>query len=297
MWNAFPMRQQNKDLFLILISASANVVWVYLPTHFVEVGIVLALPLTFLVPGYLLIEILAQKHEHDGTTHLLLSIGLSLSIDILCGFLLNFIPAGLTPATWSVFLATFTVACALLCMLRRRRWRIHLDQKQKDLPTCYKFLLLMLIIYVVVFTFMYTTNTVQNQKSQGFTQFWLLLDNHQFHSCAIQLGIDSSETVTTTYQVEVKENNRHAAHWSSIALAPQQKWQGKLPIAINRARTTQLQIEADLYRQQEPSSVYRTAQLFLSASTCTQDLSPRGVVFLFGMDGVKTPLYPPQIKP
>jgi uncharacterized membrane protein len=266
------MRQHNRDLFLILLIASANVVWVYLHTRFVVVGIVLALPLTFLIPGYLLIEILTKQHERDGTTHLLLSIGLSLSIDILCGFLLNFIPAGLTPITWSVFLAALTVACVLLCMVRRRRWRVHIDQKQKDLPTRYESLLLMLTIYIVVFAFMYTTNTIQNQKYQGFTQFWLLLDNHQSHRCTIQLGIDSSETVTTTYQIEVKENNQHAAHWSSISLAPQQKWRGRFPIANNYTRTTQLQIEADLYRQQEPSSVYRTAQLFLSKSTCTQNL-------------------------
>jgi uncharacterized membrane protein len=268
MWNAFPVRQQNKDLFLILIIASANVVWVYLPTHFVGIGIILALPLMFLAPGYLLIEILTRKREHDGTTRLLLSIGLSLSIDILCGFLLNIIPAGLTPVTWSVFLAALTITCALLCMVRRRQWRIPIDRKQKDLPTRYEFLLLMLTVYVVVFAFMYTTSTVQNQQYQGFTQFWLLLDNHQSHNCALQLGIDSSETVTTTYQVEVRKDNQHAAHWSSIALAPQQKWQEQLPIAIDPALTTQLQIEADLYRQQEPGNVYRTVQLFLSKSTC-----------------------------
>src|SRR5262249_40863653 len=114
---------------------------------------------------------------------------------------------------------------------------------------------------------------IDNQRHQGFTQFWLLLGNHQYHNCAIQVGIESSEAVTTTYQVEVMENNRYAAHWSAITLVPQQKWQGRLLIVINRVQTPPLQIEADLYRQQEPSSVYRTAQLFLAKSTCAQNLS------------------------
>src|SRR5437763_1998626 len=231
------MRQQNKDLFLILIVAIVNIVWACLPTHFVGVGLILALPLVFLAPGYLLIEILMQKREHDGTMHLLLSIGLSLSIDILCGFLLNIIPVGLTPLTWGVSLAALAMACTLLCMVKRRRRQIHVDQKQKDLPTRYEFLLLTFTIYVVVFAFIYTTNTIAYQKYQGFTQFWLLLDNRQPHVCAIQLGIDSSEIVTTIYQVELRENNQHAAHWSSITLAPQQKWRGQLPVAINRAQT------------------------------------------------------------
>jgi uncharacterized membrane protein len=265
------MRQKNKDLFLILIMAIVDVVWAYLPTHFVVVGIVLALPLILLAPGYLLIEILTPKREHDGTTQLLFSIGLSLSVDVLCGFLLNIIPTGLTPITWGVSLAVLTMTGTLLCMVKRRRWQVHVDQKRKDLPTRYEFLFLTLTIYVVIFAFIYTTNAITYQKYQGFTQFWLLLDKHQPHICAIRLGIDSSEIVTTTYQVELKENNQHAAHWSSITLAPQQKWQGQLPIAINHAPTTQLQIEADLYRQQEPSSVYRTVQLFLSKSMCAQN--------------------------
>jgi hypothetical protein len=134
---------------------------------------------------------------------------------------------------------------------------------------------LTLIIGIVILAFMYATNTIVDQKFQGFTQFWLLLNKPKSHICIIQTGIYSSEAVTTTYQVEVKENNKHAAHWSSITLAPQQEWQGQLPIAINPIQTTQLQIEADLYRQQEPNSVYRTVQLLLSSfkTTCTQDLS------------------------
>ncbi len=260
------MRKQNKDLFLVLIIAIMNVIWACFPLHVVVIAVVLALPLVFLAPGYLLTELLTRKGEHDGTTSLLLSIGLSLSIDILGGFLLNLIPVGLTTLTWSVFLGALTIACALLCMVKRHQWRMYVDQKQKDFPTRYEFLLLTLTTYVVIFAFAYTNNSIVKQKDQGFTQFWLLLDNHQSPLCAIQLGIDSSETVTTTYRVEVKENNQYAVHWSSITLAPQQKWQRKLPLAIKHFQTTRLQIEADLYRQQDPRSVYRTVQLILSSS-------------------------------
>jgi uncharacterized membrane protein len=254
--------------------AIINMVWAYFPTYFAVIAIVLALPLVFLAPGYLLLEIITQKREHDTTTHLLLSIGLSLAMNILGGFVLNIIPVGLTTLTWGVFLGALSIAGVLLCIVKRRRWQIYVDQKQKDLPTRYEFLLLTLTIYVVIFAFIYTTNTIANQKHPGFTQFWLLLDNHQSPLCAIQLGIYSSEMVTTTYQVEVKGNNQHLAHWSSITLVPEQKWQGQIPIAIKHSQITQLQIEADLYRQQEPHRVYRTVQIVLSSSktTCTQDL-------------------------
>jgi uncharacterized membrane protein len=265
------MKKRNRDLFLLLILAIMNMVWAYFPQHFVVIALVLALPLVFLAPGYLLLELLTREREHDGTKHLLLTLGLSLSIDILGGFLLNILSVGLTAITWSVFLGAVTVAGALLCMLKRRRWQVYGDQKQRDLPTRYEFLLMTLVLYVVLFAFIYTTNNIVDQKYQRFTQFWLSLDNHQSHICAIQPGIYSSEASTTTYRVDVKENNRLAAHWSSITLVPQQKWQGKLPIAIQDTQTTQLQIEANLYRQQEPNSVYRTVQLLLTYSkmVCT----------------------------
>ena len=268
------MRQQNKDLFLILILAIINMVYACFPVRPFIMSMVLALPLVFLVPGYLFLELLIQKVAHDGTMHLLLSIGLSLSIDILGGFLLNIVPVGLTTLTWSLFLGTLTILCLLLCMVKRCRWQIHRDQRKRNLPTFCGFLLLTLTICVVIFAFLYTNNSIAEQKYQGFTKFWLLLDNHQTHICTVQLGIDSSETVTTTYQVEVKENNRYVAHWSSITLAPQDKWGRQLPIATNHAQTARLPIEADLYREQEPTSVYRTVQLLLSSSEkmCTQDL-------------------------
>lgn len=259
------MRQHNKDLFLILTIAIMNVVGGCFLIHIVIISMVLALPLVFLAPGYLLIELLTQKQEYDETRQLLLGIGLSLSIDILGGFLLNIIPAGLTTLTWSVFLSALTIAGSLLCMVKRYPWQVQRAQKQRDLPSRYEFLLLTLTVYVVIFAFLYTANSIVDQKYQGFTQFWLLLDNHQSSLCAIQLGIESRETVTTTYQVEVRVDNQHTAHWSSIRLAPQQKWQEQLPLAINRAQTTQFPIEADLYRQQEPSSVYRTVELLVKS--------------------------------
>jgi uncharacterized membrane protein len=260
------MRKQNGDLFLVLIVAIMNVIGACFSLRVVVMTVVLALPLVFLAPGYLLMELLTQKREHDGVTHLLLSIGLSLAIDILGGFVLNVIPVGLTTLTWSVFLSALSIAGVLLCMVKRHRWRVYVDWKQRDLPTRYEFLLLTLTVYVVVFAFMYTTNSIVKQKHQGFTQFWLLLDDHQSPLCVIQLGIESSEIVPTTYQVEVEENNQRAAHWSSITLAPQQKWQGSFPIAMKHTQTKRLRIEADLYRQQDPRSVYRTVQLILSSS-------------------------------
>jgi uncharacterized membrane protein len=269
------MKQQNKDLFLILIIAIINTLWACFPNHVAVIGTAIALPLVFLTPGYLLLELLTQKREHDGITRLLLSIGLSLSIDILGGFLLNITPIGITSITWGIFLNIFIIVCIFLCMVKRRRWQLQGDlrqQRQRDQPMHYQLWLLLLTICIVIFSFAYTTNSIANQSHQGFTQFWLLLDNQQSHICAMQIGIYSGEAVTTTYQIEVRENHQHAASWPSITLVPQQKWLGRFLIPTNRTQAKPLQVEANLYRQQELGYVYRNAQMrvLLSKTTCIQ---------------------------
>jgi uncharacterized membrane protein len=264
----------NNDLFLMLIIAMINIAWACVPIHIALIGIIVALPLVFLVPGCLLIELLMQKQELDRATRLLLSIGLSLSIDIISGFLLNVVPPGLTAMTWGIFLSFFTIMCVVLCMVKRRKRQVYRNiqqQKPMQFPLSYT-LLLLLTACIVVFAFVYTTSNTASQKSQGFTQFWLLLDNHQLNVCAVQFGISSNEATTTTYQIDVKENGQSAARWSSIQLGPQHKWQRQLAIATNSAQAIDFQIEADLYRQQEPGSVYRTVQIPIRASkrACTQ---------------------------
>jgi uncharacterized membrane protein len=270
------MKQQNNDLFLIFVLSIINIVWACIPTHTVIVGIVIAFPLIFLAPGYLLVELLMQKQEQDRTKLLLLSLGLSLSIDIFGGFLLNITPMGLTIMTWGIFLSTLTIAWTLLCMMKRRRWRLYGDRRQQkplDRSIYYKLLLLLLTIGIVAFAFVYTTNSIASQQYQGFTQFWLLLNNRQTHVCVMQIGIANSESTTTTYQIEVKENNQPAVHWSSVTIAPQQKWQGQFSLVTDHTQATQFHIEADLYREQEPGYIYRTVQLFVvsSKTTCIQE--------------------------
>src|ERR1700737_393008 len=77
------MRLKNLDLMVTVIIAALKVVWALLSSHIPVIGIILALPLVFVLPGYTLTEALFHKRSLDVSHRLLLSLSLSLAIDVL----------------------------------------------------------------------------------------------------------------------------------------------------------------------------------------------------------------------
>ncbi len=116
------MRFKNLDLIIIMAIVLANVLWIQLPDHPLLPGIILALPLALFLPGYAITQTLFRNHASGQTSRLsshltiqpdlqtdrpitnidqiLLSFGLSMTIDVLLGFGLNFLPIGLGSLSW-----------------------------------------------------------------------------------------------------------------------------------------------------------------------------------------------------
>src|SRR5579864_9288271 len=103
-WEGSAMNLKNLDLIVTMIITTTNVIWALLPYHTPIVGIILALPLLFVLPGYTLTEALFHQRSLEASHRLILGLGLSLAIDILGGFVLNVLPVGLQGISWSVFL-------------------------------------------------------------------------------------------------------------------------------------------------------------------------------------------------
>src|SRR5579859_1447416 len=99
------MRLKHPDLALATAIALANVVWAFLPFRLPVIGTILALPLVFIAPGYTLTGALFHRRSLDRAYRLLLSLGISVSIVIAGGLVLNALPAGLRPSSWSALLA------------------------------------------------------------------------------------------------------------------------------------------------------------------------------------------------
>ena len=136
------MRVRNLDLIGAICFAAISIGWAQLPSHPLIVGIILAVPLVFFLPGYTLTQALFRKRSdqsHDPSSNLILqpnlkighpasavdytifSLGLSLAIDVLLGFVLNLFPMGLQLRSWALSLGLITAIFALLAAYIRRR--------------------------------------------------------------------------------------------------------------------------------------------------------------------------------
>jgi len=114
------MRLKHPDLLLASAIALANVVWALLPARVPAIGVALALPLVFVLPGYTLTGVLFHSRFLDTVHRMLLSLSVSVAMDIAAGLALNVFPVGLRPASWSVLLAVLTAVFAALGAYLRR---------------------------------------------------------------------------------------------------------------------------------------------------------------------------------
>src|SRR5579859_4618884 len=119
-WEDLSMRPKNLDLIAAIAIAVMNMIWALLPYHITLIGIILTLPLVFVMPCYTLTEALLRRRSLDASKRLLFSIALSLVIDILSGLILNLLPIGLQAKSWAVLLGLLTALFSLLAAYRRR---------------------------------------------------------------------------------------------------------------------------------------------------------------------------------
>lgn len=289
------MRLKHPDLLLATTLALANIAWAFLPYHLPAIGTTLALPLIFIVPGYTITAALFHRRSLDTSYRLLLSLGISISIVIIGGLLLNALPAGLHPSSWSLFLACLTlVFAALVAYLRRKTEPLasptyasrltplpgiastpdnaasaptpQVEPTPRTVPISrvastrlQAWLVCALALLVVAFSLVFSASSVAQQPHAGFTQFWLLPSNQPGADCAVQLGIQSDEAITETYRVAMTANGAAINTWPSIQLTPHQQWNQS--VTIRPIQPGPLSIEARLSLVKTPDVVYREVHI------------------------------------
>ncbi len=262
------MRRNNLDLIVIEFIAVMNVVWALLPNRPVMIGTILALPLLFVLPGYTLVEAVFHQKLLNSTYRLVLSLALSLALAILGGLLLNVLPGGLQALSWAVLLGLLTTVFSLFAAYVRRRVQVREAQVQGTLPrrrglniSAY---LVALAIIMATLSVLYAVIGVEQQTHPGFTQLWMLPAAQTGTSSTVNLGVRSFEDTTVTYRVTVTMNGQLVRIWSSVVLKPQQTW--NQVVSIQKNGTHSLYIEAQLYRLDQPQTVYRNVHLTLHPS-------------------------------
>src|SRR6266571_1027762 len=226
------MRLKNLDLIVMVIIAVLNVVWALLPSHLPVIGIILALPLVFVLPGYTLTEALFHKRLPDVPDRLIFSLGLSLAIDILSGLILNLLPIGLQAISWAVLLGLLTAVFSLLVAYLRLQRGGPISEAR---PLTFRFsisggILFGLAIIVAFLSILYAAIGVTQQPHPGFTQLWMFPQVQVGKSCAVRLGVRSFESTSITYRITMTMNGAEVATWPSVVLAPQDEWDRLVPL-------------------------------------------------------------------
>ena len=292
------MHPKNSDIFVALGTVLLNIVWMLLPFTMLWIGVLLALPMVFFVPGYMLTEILTHRRGLNVLHRLTLSLGLSLSIDIFGGFLLNVLPIGLHTQSWIVLLSCSTLVFALAVLYLRRgmilverdRQRvvpIERDRQQtvpmggqgdrKGLPYTSRSMfwggvrsgiVFAFALALVVLSLLYAARGVAEQPRPGFTQLWMLPSSHTTQHCVVHIGIRSFENGSVTYHAAMTINRRQTMSWSALVLAPSQVWERS--IAVTPTTKKAMFVEVRLYRNDKPTVMYREVHMTLHVESNIQ---------------------------
>ncbi len=266
------MRLKNLDLLIAEIIAVLNIVWALQPNHPAWtsfIGITLALPLIFILPGYMLIGAIFHQRTLIASHRLILSIGLSLALDILSGFLLNVLPGGVQAFSWAVLLGLLTTVFALFVAYFRRGGQLQGTRPIRLRFNISGYLLLSLAIAVAVLSVMYSLVGAEQQPRPGFTQLWILPATQPDNSCAVRLGVRSFEATSVNYRVTMTMNGNPLHTWSLVVLTPEQTWHQLVLVSPGTAHS--MYIDVRLYRLDQPQSVYRNVHLTLyNAAGSTQ---------------------------
>jgi uncharacterized membrane protein len=211
-------------------------------------GVLMALTL----PGYALSMALLPGLESE--ERLLVSLGMSLVMDVLGGFVLYVSPWGLYPASWAAWLGSLTLASGFIAALRHPTAQPDTSQPwpRLDLKATLGFgLALMILVLALV-----TAQLAAQQKDLPFTQLWAVPVNDA-EAYTLQLGINNQENRLMHYDLMVDSGGDRIEEWQRIALSPSQVWATRLSLSTLPAKP----VDIRLYNLDRPGEVYRTVQI------------------------------------
>jgi hypothetical protein len=258
------MRLKHLDLILIVTVALMNVIWALLPYHLSIIGTVLALPLVFLLPGYALTEFLVHKLSLDLLRRFIFSIGLSIAMDIIIGFIMNSFSFGLRAISWSVFLGLMTVFLSLTIVYFREKYSFEYLKLPKFHFRIYEYVLIGLSLLTIVLSIWYSAINVLQQPHTFFTELWMQSSKESNNTCDIHLGVQSFEITSVRYRIVMSENGTQVNVWQPVILAPQQEWNRSVVMSPNFTNT--VYVEVKLYKIDQPETVYRDVHITLNTS-------------------------------
>jgi uncharacterized membrane protein len=224
------------------------------PAWFLPFGILMVL----FIPGYALT--LAILPHLDRAAVLLLSLGISISMVILGGLILNYTSQGLRPFSLAVWLGSFSL---LACMVAARRRSVA-----PSMPAMaaagravvydwnWKAVAGFLGAAALIIAAMSIAQASATRAGTTFTQLWAVPRAGESGYVA-DIGIGNKETRVMHYTLFAEYRGATMNQWTDITLAPGETWTVSMPV-VERPREA---IVFLLYRTDAPGEPYRSVQL------------------------------------
>jgi hypothetical protein len=102
----------------------------------------------------------------------------------------------------------------------------------------------------------------ERQPYPGFTQLWILPAGGANAKNAVSLGVGNMESTTMDYRLTVSVDGKAVKEWTSIDLNPNKKWDVTF-VLPQSGHSGAVRVEADLYRTDAPTTIYRHVVLWL----------------------------------
>ena len=219
-------------------------------TSAIQLG--LGVLLILVLPGYALVAGLVRG-ELGLIERLMLSVGASIGLAVLGGFVLNITPWGITPRSWALLLGGLTLLCCAVAAIRRRGARPAVAVAQQLALPLPQALMFGLAALVLVGAIGLARGGALQQPTASFSQFWLLPASAPR---SYQVGIHNQEGVATTYTLHLTINNQPFSTLPPVTLEPGANWQTDVALPANQSIGT---LEAQLFRANDQTQVYRHA--------------------------------------
>jgi uncharacterized membrane protein len=260
------MKQRSIDILAVIVLTIVAVTLVFTVTPANMPVRILALPLVLVLPGYALTSAFVAKRAFGITERLVFSLGLSLVLVILGGFVLNLIPSGLHSGSWAILLGCITLGASVVTLVRRRGQGKSTSSMLEFNNLGFTFrqgLLLSLATVIVGGAIAVSIIGAERQPYAGFTQLWILPASGANAKNSVLLGVKNMENTNMNYLLDVNVDGKLVKMWRSIDLQSNGNWQVTLVIPQAKHGSSTL-VEAMLYRADAPTKVYRHVELWLS---------------------------------
>jgi hypothetical protein len=250
---------------------ATDAVQVYQPAVLGVFGVLLVLALT----GFVLTSSLLHDQLRGVSERVVFSLGVSMVIAMLGGFVLNWTPLGLQAPGWLLLLGGASLVLAAWGLFRARR----ATRRQPALQGArhgtrvagnWKFrdgLLFGVGATLVVGALLVARHGALVQTGPGFTQLWMVPDPASDGQTSVQLGIANKENGPARYDLQLTVDDQLLTEWPSIMLESGGRWTELVALPSQYDRVEARLLREDSPQEQSQSVVLRAAEHSPEASS------------------------------